>query len=64
MEYHSEVKNHVDNVDFIIITDKRSVVQKWHDATNVTELDILHEFVYVQQLSKSETNQNHAINNV
>ena len=63
MEYHSEVKNHVDNVDFIIITDRRSVVQKWQDATNVIELDILHEFVYVQQLGKSQTTQNYAIRN-
>jgi hypothetical protein len=42
-----KVINHIDNVDFIITTYRRSVLQKWLDATNATELDILHQFAGV-----------------
>jgi hypothetical protein len=62
MEYHLEVKNHVDNVDLIIITERRSVVQKWQDATNARELDILHEFAEIKQ--SSQVYLNNGIKNV
>jgi hypothetical protein len=62
MEYHLKVKNHVDNVDLKIITDRRSVVRKWQDATNARELDILHEFPDIQQ--SSQTYLNNGIKNV